>query len=415
MTPTKPIAPADAGVLAERLATRGAVALARLGPAGLLDAWSATVAALRDPDSTEGHALRQHLRATSPLSPEGLEAALQVMLRGVDHHTAGPLIDAAHSTPTEDGPPPRKETPTTRGLVVISAAGNVPGLIVQPLLPALALGRPAILKSPTAEPAFAAQFVQSLVARAPTLEDAVAAVTWPGGDADVESALRPHVETFLAYGDADTIRDLRARWHDRLIAFGPKLSIAIISRDAIDDDPAIHDPVIDGLARDIALLDQRGCLSVQAVYTDGDPDHLTHRLARALHKIADHLPVGRFDPATALAVHRLRTTAILQGDLVADLDPALGTVVVDPDPTLRPSPGLRSVRVHPVSDLRDLNEILQPHRHLLQGATLAGASAWALKESLQTLGLSRLAQPGTLQHVDTTWHNGGRAPLDWLR
>jgi hypothetical protein len=88
-----------------------------------------------------------------------------------------------------------------------------------------------------------------------------------------------------------------------------------------------------------------------------------------------------------------------------------GTVIVDPDPELRPSPGLRTVRVHPLEDLGRLPEILGSWRGRLQGAALAGEEAWALEPELTGMGISRFAAPGELQSPDATWFNGGIDPL----
>src|SRR6185369_1071693 len=77
--------------------------------------------------------------------------------------------------------------PGSRGPVLIVLASNLPGLAVQPLLPALALRRPVLLKSPSAEPLFAPTFLAALVRREPRLAGAVAAVAWPGGDPRLEA------------------------------------------------------------------------------------------------------------------------------------------------------------------------------------------------------------------------------------
>ena len=97
------------------------------------------------------------------------------------------------------------------------------------------------------------------------------------------------------------------------------------------------------------------------------------------------------------------------GEAAASL--AAGTVIVDSAPAFRLSPGLRTVRVHPLPDLDQLPCLLTPWRGRLQGAALAGPGAWNLTLELRRLGLSRLAAPGELQRPDATWHNGGIDPL----
>jgi hypothetical protein len=93
---------------------------------------------------------------------------------------------------------------------------------------------------------------------------------------------------------------------------------------------------------------------------------------------------------------------------------ATGTVVVDPLPEFRPSPGLRTVRIQPLDALDRLPTLLAPWRHRLQGAALAGEAAWRLESALGELGVSRCAPAGHLQTPDALWHNGGLHPLEAL-
>ena len=169
-----------------------------------------------------------------------------------------------------------------------------------------------------------------------------------------------------------------------------------------------------GLARDIALFDQRGCLSVQAVYTEGDPEELATALAWALALERARLPHGPIAPATAAAVQQLRAAAELRrGSRTGQhLGLAVGTVLVESETFFRPVPGLRTVRVHGVRDLRDALPALEPWRGRLQGAVLAGPTADELAATLPLLSFSRLAPPGELQSADASWANGGIDPLD---
>jgi hypothetical protein len=93
---------------------------------------------------------------------------------------------------------------------------------------------------------------------------------------------------------------------------------------------------------------------------------------------------------------------------------AAGLVVIDPEPAFRPTPGRRTVRIHPLPDLSRLPALLTPWKDRLQGAALAGEAARALTPALERLGLSRLTAPGDLQSPDATWYNGGIDPLEAL-
>ena len=394
-------APVDAPALArlvERLATRGAEALAAIDDETLLGAWSATVEAFLDPDSPMRRAIEPALVESAGLSPAGLRAGLAAVLGGVREPHAKELFARAAPLRRDGRRPP----------VLVVLAGNIPGLVVQPLLPALALRRPLLLKSASGEPWFAPAFVDALVARLPALADAVAAMSWPGGDDELEAPVLAAVDKVLAYGDRAAVADLQRRAPGKVVDYGPKLSFAVVGADADFTSAA-------GIARDVALFDQRGCLSVQTVFVAGNAAHARafgEALATALAREARELPPGRVDARQASAVHQLRGEAELRGSLVGTLPLATGTVLLQSaDAPVGPSPGLRTVHVYPLADLAELPVRLSDWQPLLQGAALVGASAWALAPALAALGVSRCAQPGELQTPDASWHNGGHDPL----
>jgi hypothetical protein len=282
---------------------------------------------------------------------------------------------------------------------------------VQPLLPALALRRPLLVESASAEPLFAPAFLHALRARLPAVAEGVAAVTWRGGDAALESPVLAGVGCVLAYGGREAVASLQRRAPGRVVDYGPKLSLAVVSADA---DPVAVAP---GLARDVALFDQRGCLSVQAVVVEGAElaGRIAAELARALAALASELPPGPASSAAAAQVQLLRAEATMRGLRLAPAGPlAEGTVILEPRPELQPSPGLRTVRVHPVATLDEVGPMLVRWQGLLQGAALAGERALALAPRLERFGVTRCAPPGRLQTPDAAWHNGGRDPLDVL-
>jgi hypothetical protein len=354
--------------------------------ADLLAAWGATIEAFLDPGSPERRALDPDLARTTRLSPEGLAAALEAVLGGVRTGPASALLAETETLPLGGGP------------VLAILASNLPALAVQPLWPALALRRPILLKSPSAEPLFVPAFLAALVRREPRLEPAVAAASWPGGDVRLEAPALAGADTVIAYGDEPALADLRRRAPGKLVEYGPKTSLAVITE--LDS--------AEGLARDVALFDQRGCLSIAAVYTTGDPEALAVRLEDALEKL---WPPGPADPMTLSMVQQMRLEAEMRGLRRPRLPVGLGTVLIEPEPVFRPSPGLRTVRIHPLTDLGRLPDVLSPWKGRLQGAALAGEDAWRLAPALAGLGISRCAAPGELQSPDVTWHNGGIHPL----
>ncbi|HSS49373.1 MAG TPA: acyl-CoA reductase [Thermoanaerobaculia bacterium] len=377
----------------------GAEALRQIPAEDVLAAWGDTVATFLRQGSLERRALDPPLARLCGLSREGLRAGLEAVLGGVRREPAAALFARVRPVPAASA---------DAGPVLAVLASNLPGLAVQPLLPALALGRPVLLKSPSAEPLFAPAFLSALARREPRLGAAVAAATWEGGEEELEAPVLAGVGTVLAYGGHEALADLERRAPGKVTGYGPKTSLAVIGADVEPRQAA------EGLARDIALFDQRGCLSIAAVYTAGDGETLGQAIAEELLGLARRLPPGPLPRQALVAVQHLRLEAGMRGFWHSSLAPREGTVVVDPSPELRPSPGLRTVRVHPLADLTRLPGLLRGWRGRLQGAALAGEAAWSLEPELRELGISRFAPPGELQSPDASWHNGGIDPLEAL-
>ena len=362
----------------------------------LLATWCDTVARFRDPNSPERRRLDPILARHTGLSRPALAAGLDAVLGGVDRVAARGLAEQARHLASTSPP---------RGLVWVVLAANLPGLVVQPLLPALLCRRTVLIKSSQHEPTFAPTFVEALVGREPRLAPVLAALTWAGGDT-LEAPLTERAERVIAYGGSAAIAALRHRVGPRLVPYGPKLSLAVVGSEVV---PA---EIANDLARDVALFDQQGCLSIQAIYTAGEPRALADALGRALEERAAQWPPGpNPDPTAGLAIRQLRDEAIMRGLHLAPIAPPVGTVVVETGGELVPSPGQRTVRIHPMGDLAELPRLLEPWRDKIQGVSLVGVDAKALEPALRNLGVSHCAPPGELQSPDALWHNGGIPPL----
>ncbi len=369
--------------LAERLLARGPAALQGLGNGRLLDIWSAAVERLRDPGSPERAALDPAMARACGLSLAGLRAGLEAVLWGVRRDAARKLLT---------GPAAARGSLT---LVVLAA--NLPGLAAQPLLRGLARGDAVLLKSPRAEPCFAPTLARLLATLEPALGECVAALTWRGGERAIEDPLAARAGRIEVFGDAETIASWRGRDTGTLVSYGPRSSIGLVMRGA-DVAAAAR-----GLARDIALFDQRGCLSPQAIFVEGDPAPLARQLALELARLAGELPAGPPPPEQAAAVQQLRGEAEMRGLLAPALPLEAGTVVVEPRLELRPSPGLRTVRLHPLASLDLLPAVLDRWRGRIQGAALSGEISPGCRDHLRRAGVTRLAAAGELQRAEADW------------
>jgi acyl-CoA reductase-like NAD-dependent aldehyde dehydrogenase len=322
------------------------------------------------------------------LSAPGLQAALEAVGRPLLGEALQLVFARARARPLTERVAP--------ALVVLPA--NLPGLALQSLLPALARRRPALYKSPSVEPGLTPAVLRAAARHEPALADAYAAAVWRGGDSPLERIALERCDPVIAYGDQPALDDLAKRARGRVVGFGPAFSIALLHRDPTDAEVA-------GLARDVALADQRGCLSVHAALTMGDAGGLARRLAVALATLSVELPPGRPDLAVAAAARQVVDDASARG-LPVHGSLERGVAVVGATGEVAPSPGHRLARVIAVRDPDEALALLEPWRGRLQGAVLLPAAPATLAAGLVGLGVSRIAAPGELQLAGPEWRNG---------
>ena len=286
--PRSPASALDPESLLEEL-TRGGRRLRALPLARRLEAWRTAVARLLDEASPARRELEAPLAEAVRLSPQGLSAGLRAVASGMLDASADVLFLSAarrRGAARERGAPERGSKPRREPALVVLAS-NLPGLALQTVLPALACGRPLIVRSSEREPWFAPALMRELTVAEPELGEAFAALTWEHGGA-LEDALLARCDPVLAYGGGAALAAMRARVRGRFVEYGPKLSLGIVG-------DAVTDEEIERLARDVALFDQRGCLSVQVVFSRAPLERVAAGLARGLDRQADLLPPG---PAT---------------------------------------------------------------------------------------------------------------------
>ncbi|MFM7142581.1 MAG: aminotransferase class III-fold pyridoxal phosphate-dependent enzyme, partial [Alphaproteobacteria bacterium] len=178
------------------------------------------------------------------------------------------------------------------------------------------------------------------------------------------------------------------------------------------------------LARDVAFLDQRGCLSPQAVLVGPgvDAEALGRDLASCLRAIESEWPrrplgldeAGDFRRAVDEAL-----SANLAGEPVTLHGGGPGepwAVVVERGTSVRPSPLDRFVRLHPFADAEDLRAALAPLRPSLEciGLEAGDAHRSVLSDACREAGASRVCAIGAMQDPPAAWHASGRRPFEEL-
>jgi len=198
------------------------------------------------------------------------------------------------------------------------------------------------------------------------------------------------------------------------------MSLAVLGPGATEGETL--DAAARGLALDVALWDQLGCLSPVSVHVvDGrraSAGRVALALADALARLEPRLPRGRLGVAAAAGFARERAEAEMRAAAgraveVAGRPGDPWCVVLEDGPTPRPAPLHRFLRVHPVADDEHLRAALAPlGPHLAAVATAGfGPHASRVAEVLADLGASRLCRPGRLQTPPLAWHHDNQPVL----
>jgi hypothetical protein len=389
-------------------------ALGRRSARETLEVLGRTLDGWRDPRSAWRRGLEAELPAatgfTRPVVREGLARGLEAWsgdaLVSLYEHELGGLEGTGGEARGFD---------TTAVLL----AGSIPMPTLLSLLAPLAMRSPVLAKRASRDPVTAGWWLRSLAETDAELARCADVLDFSGDDDSCVHALVA-ADCVVATGSDETVAAVAARVAPprRFVGHGHAVSVAALAPPATRG--AALDAAADGIALDVALWDQLGCLSPIAVYVvDADTaaaDRVAESLARALADVETRLPRGAVDPAAAAVIAHERAEAEMRaatGRRVALHASADGrwTVVREDTAALRPAPLHRFVRVHPLPDASALLETLRPLADHLAGVALAGPGKpepGALASALTTLGASRVCPPGALQAPPLGWPRGGR-------
>src|SRR5205085_2146383 len=96
----------------------------------------------------------------------------------------------------------------------------------------------------------------------------------------------------------------------RFVPYGHRISFAAVGREALAGGAAAE--TAEGIARDLCVFDQQGCLSPQAIYVERGgattPEEFADLLAAALEAARSRIPRRQLGPAEAAAIHQYRAS-----------------------------------------------------------------------------------------------------------
>jgi hypothetical protein len=395
--------------------------LARRSTDSILAALDTVVREWSGPDSSWSRSAAEMLPAATGFSPAMVRQALPFQVEPLRAPHLRALLEEEIGE-NAFRPEPLAGAPN---LIVHIVPGNLPGLAAIPVALGLSLKSAVLVKAASGDRVFPALWARSIREIDAELGACVATCYWPGGNRACEEVAFAAADLVVASGDDASVADAKARCTARFIGHGHRMSFAVVTREVLADD-GLAEKAAEALAFDVALWDQRGCLSPQACFLEAtfeEASNFASRLAPAFGRQARRLPSRRLSVEERVAVRRFRDEA--EWENIAGRSRALflpdGTlewsIVVEADPVLRPTPLCRSLRLLPVRRVSEIATALLPGRSFLQAAGVACSAArrGEIESLLAQAGVAHVSGLGEMQKPPLSWRQGGRPRIaDWL-
>ena len=316
----------------------------------------------------------------------------------------------------------KERAPIAPELLVHVLSGNIPGLAAIPMHLSLALQSAAIFKTAAGDPLFAALWAQAIAAVDPELGDCLAVTHWAGGDEAIERAVFHDADVVVASGADAAITAIAARVRGRFVGYGHKISFAAIGKECLHDNDSASS-LARGLAYDVSLWDQQGCLSPQLCYVESggqiEPEDFAMLLERWLDHYATELPPRQLTLDEKAAVARFRHEAEWAPETIlrASRNSSAWSIAIERDSRFRPTCLNRCLRLKAVPSLEELGTALEGYRNHLEAVGLAVGQQrlTSLARTLGDAGVHRVCAIGNMQQPPLSWCQGGRPRVgDWV-
>ena len=316
----------------------------------------------------------------------------------------------------------RSRRPKLLGFIM---AGNVTGAGLHEIAIGLVAGASMLIKTASTEPVFFDQFARTLAELDCEAASRIAVFNWSRTREDLTAAMAANCDRIVAYGDDATIESLRNK--AAVIGFGSRVSGAVVAPGALV--PGRIDAVAEALARDAALFEQLGCLSLHHVFvvsrSAGAARDFAARIATALERLGDTMPHAKIpirDAAEIIGVRERARWRRIAGESIELFEgPRLEWTVIFVRKSIvqdlhMVSPGFRTVYVTGVTDEDQVRAGIAAASGRIEAIAVAGDAPETRRISpmLSALGVSYVSAPGEMQSPPLLWRHGGGAFLDMM-
>jgi hypothetical protein len=269
--------------------------------------------------------------------------------------------------------------------VLLIAAGTLPVSTLRHVLFARSLGANVLLKCATGQ-----EWVGDAIGQ---VDPGVLATPFSRDDVGALRGAIDQVDTVVALGSDESLDDIKGHvpFHKTFVGYGHRVSAAWVSSPT--------EAHLQGLAEDLLMWDQAGCLSPQVLWTHESPTEVANARAKRIEHIEHRFP-RVLSPWAARERHASVAFGHMRGQ-VSQTDTS--TLIALSESSFRPSPRHRLLWVLPANE-----DALQAVVPQLSTLALHG-----------TLGLDlpphvRVCEPGSMQRPSLEWKQDGEDPLTAL-
>lgn len=302
----------------------------------------------------------------------------------------------------------------TRDEIYVRPAGKVIGHVIAANTPLLSwvsclrcllLGMGSLIKVPSGpSAAYAYLFKRTIHDVSPDLARLIEIGAWKGGDTAIESKFVSTMDKLVVYGSDRTIEHYRALSPAAMLGYGHRTSYAVFFGDSAPDAD------IDGVIQDVVLFDQGGCLSPQALFVIGTPEHADVLAARVHARFPAIVKRIGLVPRTldALAVVReIRSLSSMDANArVLTLADDSWTIILRESDGVPPTITHGVLFVQSVPSLADLERMITSRALPVQGICFSdcySSESADIVTFANHIGASFLAAPGSLQRPPFRW------------
>lgn len=196
----------------------------------------------------------------------------------------------------------------------------------------------------------------------------IAVIYFPRTADDVARQMSASADVRIAWGGreaVETVASYPSRYDAETVIFGPKLSMAVIAREDLQDEQEAR-KLARRVAVDVSIFDQTGCASPHNVYIERNgavsPEQFCELLTETMRKTELQIPKPAMSAEQVSAIHSIRSVYDFCGKVYGS-ETMSYTILLDEEPASHKPVYSRVIFVYVVDDINDalafVNEDIQ--------------------------------------------------------